>query len=134
MASGYRAKGLPPAGRERQGRLGVGEDGAATTRLIYRMSGKEGKSWQAIADFLTNTGVPTGSPPTPLPGKRARRAAKIWRPGHLRNLLVNPTCRGEHHYGKRSSSRSREVIVRAVSAIVLAELWGRPRRRSKRTG
>ena len=49
--------------------------------------------------------------------------AKIWRPGHVRNLLVNPTYRGEHHYSKRSSSRNLKVSVRAMPAIVPAELW-----------
>lgn len=115
--------GYRQAGENAKARLEVHQQEAAIIRQIYRMSGKDGKSCQAIADALNKTGVPTGAPPTPRPGKRARRVAKIWRPGHVRNMLVNPTYKGEHHYGKRSSSPNRKVIVRAMPAIVPAELW-----------
>lgn len=115
--------GYRQSGENAKAHLQVCESEAATIRLMFTMSGKEGKSCQAIADHLNRTGVPTGAPPTPRPGKRARRVAKIWRPGHIRNLLVSATYKGEHHWGKRTKNRNRKVIVRAVPAIVTPDLW-----------
>ncbi len=58
-----------------------------------------------------------------VPGAKRRRIALVWRPSHIRNLLVNSTYRGEHHFGKRSKSRNRAVITRSVPAIVSVETW-----------
>jgi len=97
---------------------------AEVVRTIYRMSGSEKKSCQKIADHLNRTGIPCGSAENDAgTGKRTRRTAPIWRPAYIRNMIVNQTYMGQHLYGKRSTSRSRKVIVREVPAIVSEEVW-----------
>jgi site-specific DNA recombinase len=99
---------------------------ADVVRLIYGMSAKEKKSCQKIADHLNRTGIPCTSnwrTHGPASGKRNRHQAAIWRPSHVRNMMVSRTYMGEHRYGKRASNKNRRVIVRAVPAIVSDELW-----------
>jgi site-specific DNA recombinase len=90
------------------------------------MCGTEQKSCQKIADHLNRTGIPCGSAENTRgseSGKRTRRIASIWRPSHIRNMIVSQTYMGQHQYGKRSKNRNRKIIVRAVPPIVSAELW-----------
>jgi site-specific DNA recombinase len=99
---------------------------ADVVRMIYRMSGKEKKSCQRIADHLHRLGVPCGSTnrvSTERTGKRNRRVAKVWRPSHVRNLIAHRTYMGEHIYGKRSKNRNRKMIIRTVPAIVTEKIW-----------
>ena len=99
---------------------------AEVVRTIYRMSGTEKKSCQKIADHLNRTGIPCGSAENTQvseAGKRTRRTAPIWRPSYVRNMIVSRTYMGQHLYGKRSTNRSRKVIVREVPAIVSEEVW-----------
>lgn len=98
---------------------------ADVVRLIYKMSATEKKSCQRIADHLSRLGLPCGSSNTDAEraGKRSRRIAKIWRPSHVRNMIVNRTYMGEHVYGKRSKNHSRKAIVRSVPAIVSEKAW-----------
>ena len=97
---------------------------AEVVRTIYRMSGSEKKSCQKIADRLNRSGIPCGSPESDAgTGKRVRRTAPIWRPSYIRNMIVSQTYMGQHLYGKRSTNRSRKVIVRDVPAIVPQEVW-----------
>ena len=56
--------------------------------------------------------------------RRTKSPANIWRPSRIRNLLISPTYRGEHHYGKRSK-RGRDPIVRSVPPIVDMDTWER---------
>jgi site-specific DNA recombinase len=125
---GYRKNGL-----KGQSRLAIAEERipgfemteADVVRLIYKMSAKDKKSCQRISDHLNRLGVPCGSSNTDAEraGKRSRRVAKIWRPSHVRNMIVNRTYMGEHVYGKRSKNRSRKTIVRPVPAIVPEKVW-----------
>src|SRR6185437_8577432 len=115
--------GYRQVGEDAKARLEIHDPEANTIRTIFSMSGHQGKSCQAVADYLNRAGVPTGAPPTPRPGKRARRVAAFWRPGHIRNLLVNATYKGEHHWGKRSVAKNRKIIIRAVPAVVTPEVW-----------
>jgi site-specific DNA recombinase len=97
---------------------------AEVVRMIFRMSAKEKKSCQRIADHLNRAGIACGSAEIGSgTGKRNRRIAKIWRPSHVRNMIVSRTYMGEHQYGKRSMNRGRKLIVRAVPAIVSEEIW-----------
>ncbi len=126
---GYRKEGL-----KGQSRLVISEEQipgfemteADVVRTIYTMSGTERKSCQRIADHLNHLGFPccsmnTGS--SQRAGKRNRRVAKVWRPSHIRNMIVNRTYMGQHVYGKRTKNRSRKVITRPVPAIVSEEVW-----------
>src|SRR5580704_608036 len=131
--------GIVPYGYSKEGekgasRLVISEDPipgcqlseAEIVRTIYRMSGKEKKSCQRIADHLNRLGLPCGSADTAAThgaGKRNRRVAKIWRPSHVRNLIANRTYMGDHVYGKRSNNRNRKTITRAVPAVVSVKLW-----------
>ena len=126
---GYRKEG-----ERGQGRLVISEEPisgfdsseAGIVRTIYRMSAVERKSCQKIADHLNRTGVPCGSAQDAnevQSGKRNRRTAPVWRPSHIRNMIVSRTYMGEHVFGKRTKNRNRKVIVREVPAIVTTDLW-----------
>jgi site-specific DNA recombinase len=99
---------------------------AEVVREIYRLSGTEKKSCQAIADHLARKGIPCGSAAHTSgleSGKRARRTAALWRASHVRNMIVSRTYMGQHLYGKRSQNPNRKPIVRQVPAIVSEEVW-----------
>lgn len=93
---------------------------ADVVRTIYRMSAVEKKSCQKVADFLNRAHIPCGSSE---PGKRNRRLAPIWRPSHVRNMIISRTYMGEHLFGKRARNRSRKIITREVPAIVSEQTW-----------
>lgn len=93
---------------------------ADVVRTIFRMCGSEKKSCQKIADFLNRSGIPCNSQDG---GKRNRRFAPIWRPSHIRNMIVSPTYKGRHLYGKRTKNKARKPIERAVPAIVSEQEW-----------
>jgi len=99
---------------------------AEIVRTIYLMSGIEKKSCQKIADYLNRAGIPCGSADNARrseAGKRNRRTAPIWRPSHIRNMIVSKTYMGQHLFGKRARNRNRKVIVRDVPAIVSEQTW-----------
>ena len=125
----YRKEGL-----KGQSRLSISEElipgfelsEAEVVRTIYRMCAAERKSCQKIADYLNRAGIPCSSAETgssPSAGKRHRRIARVWRPSHVRNMIVNRTYMGQHVYGKRTKNRARKLIIRPVPAIVSEELW-----------
>jgi site-specific DNA recombinase len=99
---------------------------AEIVRTIFRMSATEKKSCQKIADHLNRTGIPCGSADIARgseAGKRNRRTAPIWRPSHVRNMIVSQTYMGQHLFGKRARNRNRKVIVREVPAIISEPEW-----------
>jgi site-specific DNA recombinase len=126
---GYRKEGEHQHSRlvtNDQAILGLEISEVDVVQTIYRMCGTEQKSCQKIADHLNRTGIPCGSAENTRgseSGKRTRRTASIWRPSHIRNMIVSQTYMGQHQYGKRSKNRNRKIIVRAVPPIVSAELW-----------
>src|SRR5258706_7226362 len=73
---------------------------AEVVRTIYRMSAVEKQSCHKIAEYLTRAGIPCGSQEPQGPGKRNRRIAPIWRPSHVRNMIVSQTYMGKHVFGK----------------------------------
>jgi site-specific DNA recombinase len=99
---------------------------ADVVRTIYRMSAADKQPCQRIADYLNRIGVPCGSAQNTKvgDGKRRRRTARLWRPSHIRNMIVNRTYMGEHLFGKRAKNRGRKVIARAVPSIVSEQEWG----------
>ena len=134
-ATGAWLGGLVPYGyRKENGRIVISDERlpgfemseADVVRTIYRMSGVERKSCQVIADHLNRSGFPCGSAARTSEtetGKRTRRTAPIWRPSHVRNMIVSRTYMGQHCFGKRTKNRNRKVIVRDVPAIVTTEFW-----------
>jgi site-specific DNA recombinase len=128
---GYRVEG-----KDRDSRLAVSDQPipgfklseADVVRLIYCMTVEERRSCAYIADYLNALGVPpvyTRDGRPLLRGKRRGATHGIWRAGRIRGVLVNPTYKGLHQYGKRSKIRRREVIDREVPAIVRVEQWER---------
>src|SRR6202011_3543354 len=110
--------GYGKEGERGQGRIIISEEQipgfeiseAEIVRTIYRMSGSEKMSCQKIADYLNRTGIPCGSAEHTYgsePGKRARRTAPIWRPSHVRNMIVSRTYMGQHLFGKRDRKSTR---------------------------
>jgi site-specific DNA recombinase len=54
-----------------------------------------------------------------------RPSQGLWRPGRIRNLVVNPVYKGVLQYGRRRSRTSKrtEVIDAPVDGLVSPELW-----------
>lgn len=102
---------------------------AQLVRKIYRWLAFEGWSCRKIADYLNGLRVPTAYSRTGKLvkiklGERRERTQGVWRPGRIRNLVVNPVYRGELQYGRRSTKADgREVIVAEVPALVSREIW-----------
>jgi len=87
----------------------------------------EGRSCYWIADHLNDLGVPThytrdGRLLKDSQGRRTKRTQGVWRPGRVRNLVVNPVYKGELTYGRRAKNR-REVIVAQVPPLVPEDVW-----------
>lgn len=98
---------------------------ADVVRMIYHLMVEQKMSTIKVASYLNALGVPpayalAGRQVTH--GKRKENTAGVWNPGRIRNMLVNTTYMGVHHYGKRSK-KEREVIAREVPAIVPEEVW-----------
>ena len=120
-------------GKDRDARLVVSErriegtdlSEADIVRLIFRRTVEDDWKCQQIADELNALGIPPAyvrDERELLRGKRTGRTQGIWRPGRIRNMIVNPTYKGLHRYGVRSK-KQREVIEREVAAIVSVETW-----------
>jgi site-specific DNA recombinase len=126
---GYRKEGEKGTARlvvseESIASLGLSE--AEIVRTIYRMSAGEHQSCFVIAEHLNRIGAPcayTRDARQITRGKRKTHTSGLWRPGRVRNLLVNTTYMGRHEYGKRSKNPHRELIVRSVVPIVSEDIW-----------
>ena len=104
---------------------GVNMTEAGVVRLIYACVAERGWSTIKVADHLNALGIPTSygkDGRLVKRGQRKVRTANLWRPGRIRNMVVNPTYRGEHQYGKRTAKK-RELIPRLVPAIVDDATW-----------
>lgn len=98
---------------------------AQVVQLLYKAIGQEGRTTYWLADHLNALGIPPSYVKDGRPkrrGERTSQTAGIWTPGRIRNIVVSPTYKGVHLYGKRSD-RKREVIERPVPPIVDQELW-----------
>ncbi len=93
-------------------------------RRIYHWLGVEGKSCRWISRELNSLGVPTAYQRDGR-GVRGKRTQELWRPGRIRQLVVNPVYMGTLLYGRRRSrySKRTELIPGAVPALVSSELW-----------
>ena len=94
-------------------------------QLIYGLTTEQHMSTIKIADYLNALSIPPkyaieGRKITK--GKRKENTAGVWTPGRVRNMIVQPTYKGIHHYGKRSK-KVREIIEREVPEIVPEDVW-----------
>jgi site-specific DNA recombinase len=98
---------------------------AEVVRLIFQLSGEKRLSTVKIADKLNGLAVPTAYTKAGRElrrGKRKVRTASIWRPGRVRNMLVETTYKGLHRYGKRRR-KAGPIHEREVPALVSERLW-----------
>ncbi len=97
---------------------------ADLVRRIYHWLGVEEKSCRWIAHELNLLGVPTAYHRDGR-GVRGRRTQGLWRPGRIRNLVVNAVYKGTLLYGRRRSRNSRrtDLIPGSVPPLVPSELW-----------
>lgn len=137
---GYRVDG-----KDRDARLRIagevdpltGMSEADVVRMVFNWSAVDGLSSIQIATRLNELGIPTayvrddreimvkGSDGR---GKRKAKTQGIWRGGRVRNLLIEPTYKGLHVWGRRGSKRRRKetertLVERVVPAIVDEETW-----------
>lgn len=94
-------------------------------RLMYHLVGNEKWSTVKVANYFNALHIPPSyvkDDRTIKKGKRKEKTAGIWRPGRIRNMIVNETYKGTHVYGKRAN-RERELITREVPAIVSEAQW-----------
>ena len=99
---------------------------AQVIRTIFHMAAIEKKSCFAIADYLNRIHVACAyirDERMVCRGKRKTRTSGLWRPSRVRNLLVSTTYKGEHQYGKRTRNPNRQLIARAVPALVSNDVW-----------
>jgi len=101
---------------------------AYLVRRIYCWLAVDGWSCRRIADELNRLGVPTayvrdGRLVRERGGVRKFRTQGKWRPGRIRNLVVNPVYKGELQYGRRSNNEGREVISAGIEPLVSKEIW-----------
>ncbi len=107
--------------------LEIDETEAKVVRNIFIWSAEEKISCIKIAERLNALGVPThyvkDGRKIHRKGKReAEKTAGIWRPGRVRNMIVNTAYMGEWEYGKRSKKRKTgETIHSTCPAIVTKE-------------
>jgi site-specific DNA recombinase len=121
---------------------GLGLSEADVVREIFRRCAEDGWSTLRIAAELQARHIPTayvrdaremlagellGTRATSA-GKRRRATQGMWRPGAVLRILHNSIYRGEHLYGRRTSSK-RAPVARAMPAIVSPALFERAQRR-----
>lgn len=98
---------------------------ADVVRLIYNLTVEEKLTTIKIADYLNALHIPPSYVVDNRKlkrGKRIERTSGIWLPSRVRNMIVNSTYKGIHHYGKRTQ-KDRDIITRNVPAIVSEEVW-----------
>jgi site-specific DNA recombinase len=97
---------------------------ADLVRRIYHWLGVEGRSCRWIANELNILGVPT-SYARDGRGVRGQRTQELWRPGRIRNLVVNAVYKGTLLYGRRRrrNSKRTDLIPGSVPPLVPTELW-----------
>ncbi|GGE16376.1 serine recombinase [Marinithermofilum abyssi] len=133
--SGKWLGGIVPYGyrTNQEGYLEVNEDPlpdmdiseADVIRLIYRLITTQRYSTIKVADYLNSLGIPPSYKKDGRQVKRGKRkvnTAGMWSPSRIRNMVVNSTYKGIHHYGKRTT-KERNLITREVPAIVSEEVW-----------
>jgi len=124
VAYGYRVTGARESAHfAPDDTLVVGELSAAgVVRRMYDRLGLGHVSCAVVADELNALGVPTlyrrdGR------GVRGKRTRGLWTAGRVRNMVINPTYKGELRYGRRTRKRDRQQIAAQITPLVSPELW-----------
>jgi site-specific DNA recombinase len=96
---------------------------AELVRRIYHWLALDEWSCRRVADELNRLGVPTAYQKDGR-GIRGKKTQGKWRPGRIRNLVVNPVYKGDLQYGRRSKREGgREVIKAEIEPVVSQEMW-----------
>ncbi len=101
---------------------------ADVVRKIFNHLAVDSWSCVRIAQEFNSLGIPTDyvhdNREVATKGQRKKRTQGIWRPGRIRNLVVNPVYKGILKYGRRSTKPGgRDVISAPVPAIISEEIW-----------
>jgi site-specific DNA recombinase len=123
---GYRKEGQPGNSRlapSQQPLPGCAWSAAEVVRRIYGWCAEQQQSCQQIADELNRLHIPCRGMETDGQPSTRRRIAAVWRPSHVRNLIVSRTNMGQHVFGKRCRNGASPPIVRAVPALVAESVW-----------
>ncbi len=131
VAFGLRVEGMKEAARlvPDETILWADQSAAGLVRWMYERLGVERWSCRRIANELNTRGVPThyarDGRMVKVRGERQERTQGVWRPGRIRNLVINPVYRGEIQYGRRTRNQTggRAVISAPVEALVSPALW-----------
>ncbi len=94
---------------------------ADVVRRIYQRLAIDGWSCPRVVTELNAMGIPTHYARDGR-GVRGKRTRDVWRPGRIRNLVINPVYKGVLQYGRRSK-KSREVLAATIEGLVSRELW-----------
>jgi site-specific DNA recombinase len=96
---------------------------ADVARRIFNHLAIDRWSCRRIAIEFNRLGISTSSDPRSRRGRRASNIQPIWRPGHVRNIVVNPVYRGVYQFGRRSNKADRPVIMGPCHRLVSDEIW-----------
>jgi site-specific DNA recombinase len=117
---------------------------ADVARRIYNHLAIEGWSCVRISKEFNELGIPTDyvhdNREVGNKGQRKKHTQGVWRPGHIRNIVVNPIYKGVLQYGRRTNKPGgREIITVKVPelALVSEETWNAAQetlRRNRLTG
>jgi site-specific DNA recombinase len=126
---GIRPVGYKVIGKKQHARLVPSEvpiwgdwtEAGLVRRIYYRLA-IDGWSCRRIASDLNALGVPTAYQKDGR-GVRGKRTQGLWRPGRIRNLVVNPVYKGKLQYGRRSNKPDREIIGADIEPLVSEEVW-----------
>ena len=96
---------------------------ADVVRRIYNHLSVDGWTCVKISKEFNNLGIPTDylldNREVEIKGQRKEHTQGVWRPGHIRNMVVNPIYKGVRLFGRRTTKfGGREVISATVPAIV----------------
>jgi site-specific DNA recombinase len=123
---GYRKDGQKGRSRllaSEQALPGSSWSAAEVVRRIFGWCAEQQWSCQRIADELNRLHIPCRGGEGEGCGTERRRCAAVWRPSHVRNLIVSRTYMGQHVYGKRSGNDARPPVLRAVPPLVSESQW-----------
>lgn len=101
---------------------------ADIVRRMYNHLAVDSWTCVKIAKEFNEVGIPTDytvdDREVEIKGQRKKHTQGVWRPGHIRNMIVNPIYKGVRLFGRRTTKfGGREIISASVPAIVSEEIW-----------